>query len=143
MVICKACKLPKDDLEFYTAKTQGRSQTLQPCRACRKITPRARDRRQERYGLQWWVFDLILKSQDGKCAGCYALLGDKLFVDHDHTTGQVRGLLCNACNSILGMAKDNPQTLRTLADYLIKCQGVTATPSVIGSGVEHGETRVL
>lgn len=50
------------------------------------------------------------------CAACDST--EKLHVDHDHTTGKVRGLLCHGCNIALGMAKDNPRTLRNLASYL-------------------------
>lgn len=38
--------------------------------------------------------------------------------DHDHTTGQFRGWLCDRCNTALGMVKDQANTLRALADYL-------------------------
>jgi hypothetical protein len=38
--------------------------------------------------------------------------------DHDHTTGIVRGILCNGCNAALGHVKDDPKRLRALADYL-------------------------
>jgi hypothetical protein len=39
-------------------------------------------------------------------------------LDHDHTTGLVRGWLCRGCNAALGMAADSPATLRRLAAYL-------------------------
>lgn len=41
-----------------------------------------------------------------------------LAVDHDHTTGAVRGFLCTRCNHVLGRMQDSPELLRTAADYL-------------------------
>lgn len=41
-----------------------------------------------------------------------------LCVDHDHSTGKVRGLLCNHCNALLGHAKDNITTLENSIEYL-------------------------
>lgn len=41
-----------------------------------------------------------------------------LFIDHDHTTGQIRGLLCDNCNFILGHAKDNIHILENAIKYL-------------------------
>ena len=50
------------------------------------------------------------------CEGC----GEqkKLVPDHDHTTNRLRGALCRDCNTALGLLKDNPFTLRTLASYI-------------------------
>jgi len=41
-----------------------------------------------------------------------------LVVDHDHSTGRVRKLLCNACNLAIGMVQEDPARLRALAAYL-------------------------
>ena len=43
---------------------------------------------------------------------------DSLRIDHDHTTGVIRGVLCNNCNVALGLMLDNPETMRRAADYL-------------------------
>jgi len=42
----------------------------------------------------------------------------RLAMDHDHRTGQFRGLICDPCNRALGFAGDDPARLRALADYL-------------------------
>jgi hypothetical protein len=41
-----------------------------------------------------------------------------LEIDHDHQTGRVRGLLCHKCNTMLGMAADNPRWLQKAIEYL-------------------------
>lgn len=59
-------------------------------------------------------------TQDGKCAACGRIpsKGRKLCVDHNHTTGAVRGLLCFRCNYGLGWFKDDAQVLTALSNYL-------------------------
>ena len=59
------------------------------------------------------VIDMM---KNAKCAVCQST--KKLHVDHDHTTGAIRGVLCQSCNMALGMAKDDPIILRGLIDYL-------------------------
>ena len=54
--------------------------------------------------------------QPSSCEVCGK--GGVLSLDHDHSTGRVRGWLCPGCNSALGYAYDNPDTLRSLAAYL-------------------------
>lgn len=81
---------------------------------------------EETYGLSNEEYNAILESQDGKCAVCgkpnsgYSDKGGnfrKMFVDHDHETGKVRGLLCRDCNFALGLLKDNPETILRLYEY--------------------------
>lgn len=45
----------------------------------------------------------------------------RICYDHDHTTGKFRGWICHYCNVILGMAKDNPEVLKLLIEYLSRC----------------------
>lgn len=73
-----------------------------------------------RYGLTKDQFQMMLQSQGGVCAICVqsCQTKDHLSVDHDHRTGQVRGLLCHRCNTLLGKSEDNPTILREAALYL-------------------------
>lgn len=75
------------------------------------------------YGITSENYELLLASQKYQCAGCgthQAELTLSLCVDHDHATGEVRGLLCGSCNRALGLVKDNTQTLTNLIRYLSK-----------------------
>jgi len=58
--------------------------------------------------------------QNGKCLGCLKPFANSkdTHTDHCHTTGKVRGLLCRACNMIIGIAGDNANVLRQLGAYL-------------------------
>jgi hypothetical protein len=74
------------------------------------------------YGLTIHQFNDLLSIQGYCCAICKgstaAPQGRDWAVDHDHKTGKVRGLLCQWCNVALGAAKDNPVTLRMMANYI-------------------------
>lgn len=65
-------------------------------------------------------FANMLAKQKGVCAICEKVNTNNrnLHVDHCHKTAQVRSLLCNKCNSMLGMARDNPEILEKAAQYL-------------------------
>jgi hypothetical protein len=75
---------------------------------------------QKEYGLSKEDYDRMLEEQGGICAICKKPCATKrsLAVDHDHVSGKIRGLLCRACNVVLGLMKDNPALLRISADYL-------------------------
>lgn len=77
-----------------------------------------------RYGVEVSDRDAILSEQGGVCAICdhslskFGSRGTDACLDHCHATGRVRGVLCNHCNKMLGMARDRPVTLRRAAEYL-------------------------
>lgn len=72
-------------------------------------------------GDQYWS---LYKFQDKKCYICKRASGKsrRLSVDHDHRTGEVRGLLCRPCNTMIGHGRDDPEFFRRAALYL------TSTP---------------
>lgn len=75
-----------------------------------------------RYGITLEEFEHMLALQGGVCAICKQPENDRykrrLSVDHDHSTGKVRGLLCHMCNTALGKLKDNPELFDAAASYL-------------------------
>jgi len=89
-------------------------------RAYRKAHPEwQRNANLRRYGIQLCTYNNMLASQGGACAICKREPGKKpLSVDHEHGSGILRGLLCSNCNSVLGHAKDNLETLYSAIHYL-------------------------
>lgn len=76
---------------------------------------------QKVYGLEPGQYELLYTMQGGRCAitGCRATGKVKrLAVDHNHQTGEVRGLLCGPHNQLIGYNRDDPEAFRSLADYL-------------------------
>lgn len=75
-----------------------------------------------RYGITPDDYASMLEEQNEKCKICLASPENGprkgLVVDHDHTTGVVRGLLCQNCNALLGLSNDCPTTLMKAAHYL-------------------------
>lgn len=74
----------------------------------------------KKYGLSLEEYNQKSSSQGDVCKICQkkCSTGKRLAVDHNHKTGQVRGLLCGRCNLILGRAEELPDLLRKAADYL-------------------------
>lgn len=80
----------------------------------------------KKYDLTLADYNVIFEQQGGICAICgqpeLATAGfgvpKSLAVDHNHETGQVRGLLCSACNIGLGCMKDDPNILAKAIAYL-------------------------
>jgi hypothetical protein len=78
------------------------------------------------YGITFDDYDNMCVLQDYKCAICGISedeLTRKLAVDHNHVTGEVRGLLCLLCNSALGKFKDDKELLKNAIKYLKQYDG--------------------
>jgi len=98
------------------------------CVQCHKIDTKARvtaeDRRwwkkKQKYGVGKAEATAILERQSGLCPGCQSDIREAFDIEHCHDTGRVRGLMCHPCNKALAFARDRPDTLRRLADYLDK-----------------------
>lgn len=78
---------------------------------------------QREYGITLDDYNNKFIEQNGCCAICKTPqidLNKPLFVDHNHETNAVRGLLCNTCNGGLGLLKDNKTLLLEAVNYLNK-----------------------
>ncbi len=79
----------------------------------------------KRYGIKIEDYNEMFLEQNGVCAICErketsrlrGILGN-LNIDHDHTTGKIRGLLCLRCNQVLGRVNDDVGILTKMVDYL-------------------------
>lgn len=80
------------------------------------------------YGITMETYRNMFDAQGGQCAICFTpliLMGGNMatqkvnaHIDHCHTSGVVRGLLCMQCNMMLGGAKDSVETLQNAIAYL-------------------------
>lgn len=77
------------------------------------------------YGMTLDEYNKMHRDQDGLCAICHnpesaqnAGIVKNLAVDHDHATNRIRSLLCQNCNTAVGLLKDDPKLAEKVADYL-------------------------
>jgi hypothetical protein len=106
---------------YYTEHKEHAAALARKYRAEKPHVFRAR-KRKGTYGLTPDDFRELWNLQAGRCAICLCRLHDdgerQTHVDHDHTTGAVRGLLCVDCNVGLGRFKDNAQALERASAYV-------------------------
>lgn len=143
--VCKACGVEKPLDKFYWGAklVDGSRRRTSDCGAC--LSERAmqyRDRNPDVqlnahllrvFGITLAEYDRLLDAQNGVCVICgnppALALGlrsrrqgravrPRLVVDHDHETGEVRGLLCTPCNRGIGFLNDDPKRVRAALDYL-------------------------
>jgi len=129
---CTKCKQekPLDTFSQYTEK--GVKKYRARCNPCRSEDQKKRYKQnpdvhrayllKQKYGLTLDDYDKLVEKQEGKCAICGTDQPNchhkRFVVDHNHNTGEVRGLLCSTCNTGLGNFFDNPETLLKAAYYL-------------------------
>lgn len=91
----------------------------------RRLHPVRHRRREQASNHRLSLADLeaMYDAQDSKCAAC-GVVSDRLQIDHDHTTGAIRGLLCGRCNSTAGQADDSVDRLMAVAAYLMQFHDV-------------------
>lgn len=116
--LCMKCGIRKQ-------KSSGGGRYKALCYSCGYDKKKISDwKYKQNYGISLEDFENLNKEQEDKCAICGKLSKDstkgKLFVDHGHTTGAVRGLLCNHCNILIGFAKDDLSILDKAKSYLDK-----------------------
>jgi hypothetical protein len=70
------------------------------------------------YNITLEQYAEMAKNNNNKCSICG--LETKLYVDHSHITGKVRGLLCHKCNTGLGFFNDSIDNLKKAADYIYR-----------------------
>jgi hypothetical protein len=79
------------------------------------------------YGISLFQYESLLKKQGDSCAVCLKpkdTFKTNLAVDHNHVTGEIRGLLCNYCNRrLIGRHRDSSLLLR-MADYVAQGTGL-------------------
>ena len=121
--VCTKCKVEKPLDEFYRNKKQkdGRRASCKEC----YYSPEQEAARnlKARYGITLAEYDTMLEQQGGCCKVCRTTdSGGKgrFHVDHNHTTGKVRGLLCSGCNKGLGHLQDSPDVLLKALAYLLE-----------------------
>lgn len=150
MKTCQDCLTSKPENEFHVKRYKSGKVGLRSyCKDCshkqreewRKTNPLDNERnkvynkthaleiRGKKLVKQYWpqltweqaieMWNLLLKEQNGACGICKKEK-KSLHVDHNHTTGKVRGLLCYNCNNGLGRFKDSIEFLYNAVKYLTK-----------------------
>lgn len=134
--LCASCGAPLTE-----ENRSGARKKCKPCRAAYERKRRSKNRAQinarqrevwaaeprrwkhyrlkGKYGITIEQYDGMMAAQDGRCAICAVPFSDtQPYVDHNHATGEIRGLLCGNCNNGLGRFKDDPRRLLGAVAYL-------------------------
>lgn len=128
--VCADCgeRKPRHEYRFYYRNTDGLLSYCKPCQRSRGTRNHRQRKLHRKYGISPFEYEQLVAIQRGVCAVCknpeavsHSPYGktSELSVDHDHSTGEVRGLLCTACNHLLGKAYDDPRILQAAIDYLV------------------------
>lgn len=146
MKTCKRCNQIKELSEFFknVKRKDGVSTYCKPCQLeyqrVRYNNPESHERNKmdrniylknrkdstrkwylkTTYGLTPEQYESLYSDSNGRCYICKEEKEYYLHVDHNHKTGEVRGLLCNHCNRGIGMLKENIDILESAIKYIRK-----------------------
>ena len=122
---CKEC-YKKYDLKRYWSNPEQQRKRVQDYR--NSLSPEQRylsnrnTKLKQAYGISSDDFEKLKEEQNHCCYVCKThenKVGSKrLVVDHHHTTGSVRKLLCSNCNTALGLVNENTEILQCLIKYI-------------------------
>ena len=137
MKVCRSCQEEKD-LDAFPKDKRWKNTYKLDCKVCfntkRRSNYNPQQRREEGlknlYGITIELLNSMYTKQEGSCAICGISISlhsgqtkkGKAHVDHCHITKKIRGLLCTKCNTLLGMADDNIETLKKAITYLERGQ---------------------
>lgn len=116
--------MAKSKLQSYQSEYYRRNQERIKAAANARYHHKAKQARVEKeYGITLEAAEDIWKAQLGQCATCRQDIpkpgmSRRAHIDHDHSSGKVRGILCPQCNMALGLVKDNITTLKNMQRYL-------------------------
>ena len=124
---CYECGEHKTKDCYGKAELDRYPNSLPSCYDCKYIISR-KGHLEAKYGITQEQYEDLLIDQLGVCAICKKREKSKdkrgntklLFIDHCHTTGKIRGLLCHNCNTALGHFKDSEESLVSAIEYLRK-----------------------
>lgn len=116
-----SCKVCENDLQrdYQQRKSRERTEQLEQGIPVEKRRASSRVRGIHLFGLSDDEFKRVSMAQNDSCSICgNPPRRTRLSIDHNHTTGEVRGLLCDLCNTMLGHARDDTAVLQAAIDYL-------------------------
>ena len=113
---CSKCGIQKPLSEFY----KNRNKPRQDCKVCHEKSKMKS--KVGAYGITLTEYSDMFIAQNNKCAICNIQFVSKkhTHIDHCHKTNKVRSLLCHKCNTMIGLAKESTQTLKSAILYLDK-----------------------
>ena len=116
MKTCSRCNQPSDKSNYYVGETI--------CKDCKRTANRTRQLK-SLYGITEERYAEMYESQNGACEICKRTSNNNprmkhFCVDHNHSTGRVRGLLCQECNFFLGKLERQLPIIDNFFTYIHK-----------------------
>lgn len=127
--VCRVCGKSKSISEFYKDRTRIDS-FRGDCKECASDYSKTSQHKHQKinrghrlkrvFGITLEEYDRLFESQKGVCAICGKpdMTGRRLAIDHNHQTGEIRGLLCGMCNVTLGRVQESAELLKRMIEYL-------------------------